>query len=807
MWLRAELRVRWRAWLAIAIVAGIGWGAVLTAVAGARRTESAFPRFVAFSRAPDALMTPDGIGYRGYTADVARLPEVAAAGPIAGMNAFIIDPAPPPTFQLGAPFFPLDGSVGHSIDRPKIIRGRMPKVDAPDEALASPEFVRGLGIDVGATVTLQTGEEQEAGIARVIGKDFRVRIVGVGVTQNEVFPLTTFDKAQPLLLLTPAAFRAFNSPSADAFDGAMIRLRHGASVTAFERDAKALLAKHPEAGTQVYVSNETYRPGVISRSMRPLVIALYAFAAALGVTLLLVLSQTLGRQILLQASEYPALRALGVSPRGLVLAAIVPTLVALAAGALIAVGVAVAASPLTPIGAARLAEPAPGVAIDATVLAGGAAALVILLGIGSWIPARKALKASREAAAAEAAPAGGRVGLADRISRAGLPVPASTGLRMALEPGRGATAVPVRTVVVGALVSMVALSATYTFGSSLNHAVTTPEVFGQRWDAMVDGDFSTLNVKPLHLTDDPSYAAAAAGIYSPGFLTINGKDVAAVGMDQLKGRSLFPTLLEGRRPRSPDEVVLGTSTLRRVGAHVGGTVTIPGASGPVSLTVVGRAVFPAFGLGAFSPTGLGVGAALTVDGINRAFDLPPSGYAFALVRYAPHPTAASVGRIKNGCNALKEAGGLCLVLSTQKPPEIETYAQVRTVPWLLAGLLAALAAATLGHGLLTTVRRRRRDLAILKTLGFVRRQVGSAVAWQASTFAVLALIGIPIGIAAGRWAWISLSGQLGIPAQPRVSLLAVGLTIPAGILLANAVAALPGRSASKTPAAAVLRTE
>ena len=42
---------------------------------------------------------------------------------------------------------------------------------------------------------------------------------------------------------------------------------------------------------------------------------------------------------------------------------------------------------------------------------------------------------------------------------------------------------------------------------------------------------------------------------------------------------------------------------------------------------------------------------------------------------------------------------------------------------VLAGLLALLSAATLIHILLTAVRRRARDLAILRTLGFVGSQV------------------------------------------------------------------------------------
>ena len=63
-----------------------------------------------------------------------------------------------------------------------------------------------------------------------------------------------------------------------------------------------------------------------------------------------------------------------------------------------------------------------------------------------------------------------------------------------------------------------------------------------------------------------------------------------------------------------------------------------------------------------------------------------------------------------------------------------------------ASKLIVFAVGTLAHVLLTGVRRRRRDLALLKTLGFARSQVLGVVAWEASAFAVVALlIGLPLG--------------------------------------------------------------
>ncbi len=144
----------------------------------------------------------------------------------------------------------------------------------------------------------------------------------------------------------------------------------------------------------------------------------------------------------------------------------------------------------------------------------------------------------------------------------------------------------------------------------------------------------------------------------------------------------------------------------------------------------------------------------------------------------------------------------------QRPSDIVSYERVRTTPLVLAGVLALLAIATVTHALVTAVRRRRRDLALLKTLGFTRRQVMGSVAWQASTFAFLALvIGVPVGVIVGRWAWTALADDLGTVAEPIVPVLAVVLAVPVVLLIANAVAYVPGRIAARLRPATVLRSE
>jgi hypothetical protein len=96
------------------------------------------------------------------------------------------------------------------------------------------------------------------------------------------------------------------------------------------------------------------------------------------------------------------------------------------------------------------------------------------------------------------------------------------------------------------------------------------------------------------------------------------------------------------------------------------------------------------------------------------------------------------------------------VLLPLKPPDLTNLERVGYLPGLLAGLVALLALGTIAHALITSVQRRRRDLAILKRLGFRRGQISQTVAWQATTFALVAgLIGVPWAsrAAAGRGGW------------------------------------------------------
>jgi putative ABC transport system permease protein len=140
--------------------------------------------------------------------------------------------------------------------------------------------------------------------------------------------------------------------------------------------------------------------------------------------------------------------------------------------------------------------------------------------------------------------------------------------------------------------------------------------------------------------------------------------------------------------------------------------------------------------------------------------------------------------------------------------DVENLRRVSGMPALLACLVALLAVAFLSSALFTTLRRRRRDLAVLRALGFLRHQLGATVLAFATTTVVLAVaVGTPLGIGIGRWAWQRIADSLGSPAPPVVPVPIVLAVAAALLLVAAAVAAAPARSAAATEPALVLRSE
>ena len=457
----------------------------------------------------------------------------------------------------------------------------------------------------------------------------------------------------------------------------------------------------------------------------------------------------------------------------------------------LAIPAAYALSVFTPIGLARRAEISPGFAFDAPVLLGGAVLLTLLL------TARTALTAQRVARKAEttAVERGRGSRIARWMARRGFPAPAVAGVRLAFEPGSDPTAVPIRSAVLGTVLALAAVMAALVFGGSLAHVIGDPRLVGWNWDVAVgnphSGDTAAQTVPKLRA--NASLAGFTATALGDG--AIGGRDVPVVGIQPLRGH-VAPPLLDGRLPRGPREIALSGGELRALHRGVGGLVRARTTRGMVTLRITGQVVL--------SPEitneqlKLGTGGVMTLAGA-QALSRTPLPVNVYLVRLRHPGDPAAIDRLK------RQFPGV--VLPAVPPPEVRELQGVNGLPLILACALTLLAAGTIAHTLVSSVHRRRRDLAILKAMGFVSRQVRATVGWQATAIAAAGLaIGLPLGVAAGRWAWTLLAGGFAIEPVPVISALLL-LSVPAVLLMANLVAAVPARAAARTQPAVVLRAE
>ena len=222
-----------------------------------------------------------------------------------------------------------------------------------------------------------------------------------------------------------------------------------------------------------------------------------------------------------------------------------------------------------------------------------------------------------------------------------------------------------------------------------------------------------------------------------------------------------------------------------------------GRSKRLEYRIVGHAVFPTFGLA--QP--LADGAAFTGAGYAPLFD--PNLYSrFFVGRYSPHADQASVDR---HIDTLRQLGSTEVATL---PIEIDRLHQIDWLPVSAAVSLGGLALLAVAHALVTAVRRRRRELGLLKTLGFERSQVRATVAWQATMLGLVGLIvGIPIGVLTGDLIWRLVAESLGVAVVSTIPLLGILLVIPCTLALVNLIAFLPTRTAARTRPGVALRSE
>jgi len=797
---RAGLRQDWRGLALLSLITALMGAVALAAVAGARRTDTAVARFLQYAgpfegqvagadpAALKQIAALPGVAYSQFSAYLLVMPVAVDGRPVTGLG------------QGGAV------STLAAVDVPPQVRsillaGRYATASRAGEAMVSESAARQLGLHVGSVLRMagyrpdQTEQVMNgAGFALQPGVPAGdIRVTGIirlptDLTDDLDAPADVTYVGQGDIIVTAAFYQRYGA-AVGGFPGLAFQLTRGAAgLPAFAAQVKRLAGDN----AQFELGDDNAAAGAFAQRGTSLqALALLLFGVIVALTLLVIVGQSLVRQAYAAASDFPALRALGTAPRQLAGIALAPGALVAAAGMTLAVPAAYALSVFTPIGLARQAEISPGFAFDAAILPGGAAVLALLL---AGRVALSAPRAAREGArGTTAVQAGGRV--ARRLTGRGLSPAALSGIRLAFGPGRGRAAVPVRPAIAGMIAAIAAVLAALVFSTSLSHAIGDPAVTGWDWDVTVgnphSGDIYAQSVPQLRADAFVSGFTVTA----MGDALLDGRDVTLIGMQTRKGR-VVPPVLAGRLPRAPDEIALAGQDLRVLGKRVGDTVAARVAHGTVALHITGQVVLsPEI---ANEQIQLGSGAVMTMQGAAAVSQAPMPRNVF-LVSLRQPASPAALSRLK------QQFPGT--VLPAVPPPEVRDLSGVSGLPLALALVLLALASGIIAHTLLTSVYRRRRELAILKTLGFVSRQVRAAVAWQATAIAgVSVLVGLPLGIVAGRWAWLLFAGQAAIVPAPVISALTL-LAFPAVLILANAIAAVPARTAARTQPAVVLRTE
>ena len=464
----------------------------------------------------------------------------------------------------------------------------------------------------------------------------------------------------------------------------------------------------------------------------------------------------------------------------------------------------------------RHLDPSRGFQADWLVLGPGAVLLATaLLGLLALLAVRSVRLASRAAA--------GRPSLiARKIAASGLPASAAEGIRQALQPGSGRHSVPVRSTLLGSVAAVTAVVAAVVFNASLSGLISHPARYGWNWDVVIQaeagyGSFAPGVIAQL-LRGQPAVADWSEMAFTQ--LQVDGQSVPVLGIQRHRG-SVQPPTTGGRALSGPDQIELGSVTLAELGKHVGDSVRIGSGRFAHTVRIVGTVTLPSFGQGGAEHVSLGRGAMVPEDTLLATEGLTgqhpadeaqshPSYPSAVAIRLAPGTTASQRARLISrivSANPDRTPGGTYELRRDQAlAAQVVNAEQLGGQPLALAIGLAGGAVLSLALTVLGSVRRRRTELALLKALGMTRRQIRSVIAWQTTfTLAVAVAVGVPLGLLAGRWAWRSFAGTLGVVPVTVVPALVIVLGCAVVVAAGNLLTSVPAAVAARTRPATWLR--
>jgi len=657
----------------------------------------------------------------------------------------------------------------------------------------------------------------------------QLRIAGFGRLSNEVLPddlyprdqlvvsrdiaerYSCLDDIDPQMSLEEAVAVIFPEDCSRQYQYYSLELEDGKSGvpavgTDFSRVANRLNARLPAALQEVtgyfYVSQDRADlDRAVRQTSRPTVVALTVFGVVAAGATLTVVALVLARLLTRDEQARRSLLVIGATRSQRMWCAAIPPLVAVGVGLVGAVLAAVAFSPLGPVGSARDVLPDPGFAAPANVI--GPAAL--LLGVGlltivialSWAAARQSARIVQRPARASR--------LVGFLARGGRPA-LTEGVRSALSRGdRGGSAV----MLTGCVVAIAAVVASVVFGANLTGLTNDERRYGWPWDAAV------ITGAGYGDTDPEGVAAALdrhADVVDYGFFALDSSSrIAGTTVATTFGFASASTVqlpvVNGRNAARPGEAVLGSITADQLDVDIGDRLPIEtDLLDADEIEIVGTAVLPSIGPFIADRTGLGLGAFVLLDGEpaeNRG------GAALTGIRLRPGTDAgAFIAELRPSLTTWDLLGATPVTHTEPvRPPEIINIDSMRAAPLALAVVLGLALMVGLALSTAVSVHDRRRELAILRALGFSSRALHATVGWQALTsIAVGVIIGTPLGLLAGRFAWHTFAEQLGLVPRADIPIGWIGVVVVAAVALTLLAAVAPARAAARIAPSEVLRS-
>ena len=236
--------------------------------------------------------------------------------------------------------------------------------------------------------------------------------------------------------------------------------------------------------------------------------------------------------------------------------------------------------------------------------------------------------------------------------------------------------------------------------------------------------------------------------------------------------------------------MLGVGTMAQLGAKLGDEVNVAfdSADKTQTMIVVGSAVFPALGFNDGDRASLGRGALVS----RTAEELDsPADWVTALVNLRSGADKEAFARRH------AESASDTEVLLGARPADVASLGRLGHLPTLLLFAFALVVVAGLGHTLVTAGSTYRGETATLRALGAGPGLLRRAEASHAlTTLAVALVLGVPIGIAAGRIVWVSLARDVGVITAAPIPVEAIGLLTMAATVVAVLAASIASHTRS-----------